>query len=156
MMHSRTDLRGFTVIETLTVMLVVSVLTRIVVPQFQDVRLMAQATQIAADFNVVHIAAEEFFSEHHHWPEDTGPGELPAELAPYLNDGFTFTRDAYRIDWENWVLPDGTPKHPETRVLLGVSVTTDNPALGFAVAELLKERARLTLGERYTFIFEAM
>lgn len=155
-MSPRPDLRGFTVIETVTVMLIVSVLTRIVVPQYQDVRLMAQATQIAADFNVVHIAAEEFFSEHHRWPEDTGPGEVPEELAPFLNEGFTFEKDTYKIDWENWVLPDGTPKHPETRVLLGVSVTTDNPALGHAVSELLRDRAKLTLGSRYTFIFEAM
>lgn len=155
-MKTRPNLRGFTVIETVTVMLVVSVLTRIVVPQYQDVRLMAQATQVAADFNVVHIAAEEFFSEYHRWPADTGPGEVPPDLVPYLNKGFTFARDAYQIDWENWVLPDGTPKHPETRVLLGVSVTTDDPALGFAVSDLLKDRAKLTLGERYTFIFEAM
>ncbi|RMH12214.1 MAG: type II secretion system protein [Gemmatimonadetes bacterium] len=146
---------GFTLIETMTVLLVMSVVTRIAVPEVQEVRTRARAAAVAADFNVIHVAAENYHDDHNAWPPDTGPGVVPPELTTYLPDGFTFERAGYTLDWENWTLPDGLPKHPETHVMLGASVTIDDPLLQHAVTEMLRERARLTLGNRTTFIFVA-
>jgi hypothetical protein len=51
----------------------------------------------------------------------------------------------------------GTPRHPGTGVLPGVSVSTDDPALGRAILDLVGESvARVTLSRHYTLIIAAL
>ncbi len=148
---------GFTMIEVLTVLMIMSVVVRIGIPNYQEVRLRAEAARVVGDFEVVRVAVFNYNADHHTWPRDFGPGVVPPELRPYLPEGFTFDRGLYELDWENWILPDGLPKHPETKVLLGISVTTPDPALGHAVEDLLgTSMAHYTLGDNYTFVIEAL
>ena len=89
--------------------------------------------------------------------EDVGPGEVPDGLAPYLPGSYDFDRGAYLLDYENWTLPGGLPKHPNTRTLLGISINTSDAALGQAVVDLLGSAwAHYSLGETYTFVIESM
>lgn len=155
--EGRSNRRGFTMVEALTAMLITSVLVRIAVPNYQDVRLRAMAASVVGDFEVVRVAAFSYNGEHHVWPSDTGPGTVPEALLPYLPEGFDFDRGAYRIDWENWTLPAGLPNHPNTNVLLGISINTADPGLGQAVLDLLgSANAHYSLGETYTFVIESM
>lgn len=150
------DRRGFTLVEGMTVMLILGIVTRIAIPQIQDVRVRAQAAQALGDFRVIEHAAQEYLADNNQPPPDAGTGIVPAGLESYL-EGFTFNKPAYQLDWENWVLPSGLPKHPETRVLLGVSISIDNPVLGEAIVRLVGlNRAHYTLGNKYTFILEAL
>jgi len=145
---------GFTMIEVLTVLMVMSVVVRIGVPQYQGVAIKAEAVQIAADLHVVQTAVNEFQAEHNHWPEDFGPGLVPPELAPYLG-GFRFNRGRYQLDWQNWTLPDGLPNRPNTRAILAVSVVTEDRALGAALKEMLGTNIHsFTIGDTYTFILD--
>lgn len=149
------DRRGFTLVEVLTVVLILSILTRIAIPQMQDVRVRAMAAQALGDFRVIELAAQEYLADNNQPPPDAATGVVPVGLENYL-EGFTFNKPAYQLDWENWVLPGGLPKHPETRVLLGVSISIDDPVLGNAIVRLVGfNRAHYTLGNKYTFIFEA-
>ncbi len=153
----RGDRRGFTIVEGVTVMLIVSVLTRIAIPQVQEVRVRAQAAQVLGDFRAVELAVENYRGVFHQPPADAGTGMVPPGLEDYLQDGFTFVKPAYQLDWENWVLPGGLPKHPETRVLLGVSISVGDPLLGNAIVQLVGvNRTHYTLGNKYTFILEAL
>jgi len=148
--------RGFTLVEAMTTVLVVSTLARIAVPNFQEMKLKARAAEVIAAVQHVSNAAVQYNAETHAWPADTWPGEVPPELEEYV-EAVRFDREGYRLDWENWRLPDGLPKHPETRVLLGVSVVTENPELGNAVVQMLGEgRAHFTMGDSYTFVLEGM
>ena len=148
--------RGFTLVEVLTVMLIVSIVTRIAIPRVQEVRVRALAAQALGDFRVIEHAAQEYSADNHQPPPDADTGVVPEGLESYL-EGFTFNKPAYQLDWENWVLPGGLPKHPETRVLLGVSINIDNPVLGNAIVRLVGiNRAHYTLGNKYTFILEAL
>ncbi len=146
---------GFTMIEVLTVLMVVSVVVRIGIPNYQNVLSRAEAVRAAGDFRVVREALEHYGSEHNGWPRDFGPGQVPPELAPYLQEGFSFNRGHYRLDLQNWSLPDGLPSQPDTRTMLGLSVVTDDTALGAALNELMgPEFPHFAVGGTYTFILD--
>ncbi len=144
---------GTTIVEVVTVMLVVSIITRIVVPQMQDILTRARATEIRASFSVVEEAATRLSVENNRWPEDADAGIVPPELLESLPPGFSFERDRYQLDWENWVLPEGMPGDSTVRRLIGISVTTSDRSLGLALMGMIPLNSKFTLGETYTFIF---
>lgn len=145
---------GFTMIEVLTVLMVMSAVVRIGIPNYQEIRLKAEAIQVVADFHVVRQAVFEYQAENHGWPQDFGPGLVPPELADYL-EGFSFNRGRYQLDWENWALPSGLPSNPDARTILGITIVTQDRALGAALQELLgSTSAHFSLAGNYTFILE--
>lgn len=139
------------------VVLVIGILARMALPAYQSLLLKARAAEALGDINAVRVAAFSYNTETNRWPPDVNRGTVPPELVPYLPDGFTFDREHYRLDWDNWSLPDGTPRYPDIGVLIGVSMTTDNEALGQALLDLVGENAATySIGEHYTFIIEAI
>ena len=152
-MSGRRRKRGFTLVETVTVVMVVSVLTRIAVPQMQEVLTRARATEIRASFRVVEEAATRLSVENNPWPEDATAGVIPPPLVDKLPEGFSFDREGYQLDWENWILPGGMPNDPTVRGLIGISITTSDRALGLALLDVIPINAKFSLGETYTFIF---
>lgn len=147
--------RGFTMVELLTVTMVMGTLARMAVPNFHDMLLKARATEVLGDFETVRVAVMSYHADHLQWPTDGYTGQVPAGLAPYLPEGFTFDQPGYRLDWENWMLPDGLPGDPQSGVLLGISVVTPDRELGQAVMDLLgASMAHYALGDTYTFVVE--
>ncbi len=134
-------------------MLVMSIITRIAIPQFQEILTRARATEIRATFDVVEDAANRLIVQNHPWPEDADAGVVPPELRPSLPPEFSFERGRYQLDWENWVLPKGMPGDSTVRRLIGISVTTSDRSLGLALMDMVPLNAKFTLGETYTFIF---
>lgn len=145
--------RGFTLVEVVTVMMIVSVLTRIAIPQMQEVLTRARATEVRASFSVVEEAATRLSIENEPWPDDTDAGVVPPELVDMLPTNFSFDRERYQLDWEHWILPGGMPGDPAIRGLIGISITTSDRALGIALMDLIPTNAKFELGETYTFIF---
>ena len=133
--------------------MVVGVVTRIAVPQMQEVLTRARATEIRASFGVVEEAATRLSLENQPWPADAEAGVVPPELRDALPDGFSFDRQRYQLDWENWALPQGMPGNPSVRSLIGISVTTSDRSLGLALLDVIPLNAKFSLGETYTFIF---
>ena len=76
--------RGFTIVEAVTTMMIVSVLTRIAMPQMQEVLTRARATEVRASFSVVEEAATRLSIENNPWPNDTDAGVVPPELVDML------------------------------------------------------------------------
>ena len=74
-------------------MLLVGVLTRIAMPQMQDVLTRARATEIRATFAVIEEAATRLTVENQPWPQDADAGVVPAALSRNLPQGFSFTID---------------------------------------------------------------
>ena len=149
------DPRGFTMVEVLTVAVVMGTLVRIAIPNFHEILLKARAAEVMGDFEVVRVAVMSYHADHLRWPDDGYTGQVPAGLAEYLPPNFDFDGPGYRLDWENWVLPNGLPRSPGTGVLLGISVVTDDRELGQAVLDLFGgSMASYALGDAYTFIIE--
>ncbi len=146
---------GFTMIEVLTVLMITSVVVRIGIPNYQGVLSRTEAVRAAGDLRVVQEALEAFRSDHQDWPRDSGPGQVPPELVPHLQDGFSFNRGRYRLDFQSWEIPDGLPSRPGARALLGLSIITEDPLLGAALEEILgTEFPHFTLAGNYTFVLD--
>lgn len=145
---------GFTFVELLTVTVLVGTLARISAPGVHDVLLDARAASVVGDIDVVRVAALGHQADHFTWPADAGPGDVPPGLAPYLPEAFDFQGPGYVLDWDVWPLPDGLPGAPGTRLLLAVTVVTEDRALGLAVAEAMGGGTHFSLGSRYTFLVE--
>lgn len=146
---------GFTMVEVLTVAVVVSTLVRMSVPGFHGVLLKARAAEVAGNVEVVRVAVASYHADRHEWPADGYTGQIPAGLEPYLPDGFSFVRAGYQLDYENWLLPSGIPSNPSLRGLVGISVVTEDRALGQALLDLLGgAMSGYALGDAYTFVIE--
>lgn len=145
---------GFTLVELLTVTVLMGTLARLSAPGVHDVLLDARAASVVGDIDVVRVAALGYYADHFAWPDDAGPGTVPSGLAPYLPEGFDLRGPGYVLDWDVWPLPDGLPGAPDTRLLLAVTVVTEDRALGLAVADALGGGTHFSLGSRYTFLVD--
>jgi len=148
--------RPYSWVEFLALVLGLGVLAGVLVPRAQEARERNVAVQAVSDFDTLRRAAFDYVSAHGAWPADAGPGEVPPGLEPFLPTGFRFTTEEYELDWDHWRLPEGLPRHPEIRTLVGISLTTDLPR----VAEALGRAQDATngvwygLGNRYTYVLE--
>jgi hypothetical protein len=79
---------------------------------------------------------------------------VPPELVQYLPDNYSFLRDGYQLDFENWNLPGGLPGDPGTRTLIGVSIVVDDPNLGGALSELLGSAIIFSVGNTHTVVID--
>ncbi len=148
---------GFTLVELAIALLIIGILVALGVPAYHNALIKARAAEVLGDFNAIKVAAYNYFAEANEWPDDVLAGEVPPELVDYLPPNFSFEKADYNLDWEYWVLPDGTPKHPDTNVLIGISISTDNEELANAVMQLLgPNTAHYTLSNNYTFIIERL
>jgi type II secretory pathway pseudopilin PulG len=148
---------GFTMVELVTVALVMGTLARISVPDVHGALLKGRAAQVIGEFQAVQAAVLDYRSKYGRWPRDSYAGQTPQGLAEFLPPGFSFNGAGYQLDWENWTLPDGLPQSPRPGTLLGISVVTPDRELGTAVTRLLGgTMAHYTLGDKYTFVIERM
>lgn len=145
---------GFTLVELLVVAAIVGILAGLAIPNLRTVLLRARATELAGDLEVVRTAVLQYNGYNHTWPAETGPGAIPGGLAEFLPDAYTFERNGYQLDFENWSLPGGLPGDPSTRRLVGVSVVVTDPTLGNALVELLGSAIVFSVGNTHTVVID--
>ena len=104
--------RGSTVVEAVTLLLLVGIITRVAIPPMGYVLTRARATEARATFSAVEGAANRLALENLPWPPDAAAGVVPVALRQRLPPGFSFDHDNYQLDWQNWTLPDGLPGNP--------------------------------------------
>lgn len=105
MIRSRAS-RGFSLVELLTVLTIVSVLVRLSLPAVASYRRQAVAAQVMNDFHVVRGAAYAQFEATGRFPPEAAPGALPEGAASFLPGGFSFRKPAYELDWDHVALAD--------------------------------------------------
>jgi len=152
----RSPSRGFSLVELMIVLMIVGILLRLSLPAYNNLVRNARAAQVAADFNTVRAAAFAYHAATNAWPPESGTGVVPPTLVTYLPPGFSFVKSTYSLDWENWVLPAGTPQYPSTQVMLGISVSTTDSKLGNSVVSILGQNtAHYTMNTSYTFVISS-
>ena len=72
-----TGRRGFTMIELLTVILVIAVLAGISLLKFLDLRNTARAAEVVGDFRTVMVAAYNYHADNETWPPESPAGAPP-------------------------------------------------------------------------------
>lgn len=155
---TRSAQAGFTLVEVLIVTAVIGIIAAVAIPSLLQARLQARAAAIVADFHSVQHAALEFFLDHNRFPPDRQPCEEPVELQHYIGSTLLWrpAGEQFCYDWENWVRPDGTPMHPQTGILIGFSVVTQDIRLVAAIRKSSGLEVRRTVGNNYTFVIEAI
>jgi prepilin-type N-terminal cleavage/methylation domain-containing protein len=142
--------RGFTFIEILVVMIVLSILSGLAVLKYMDLRHRALSASATADLQAVRLAAYSTWYEHGVWPGEVGAGVIPGGLAPYLPSGFSFSKPEYTLDWDNFVPPGGGPSGG---MQLGVVVSSSNARLMKALQNSLGNKAPFfAVGGTLTFV----
>ena len=147
--------RGFTFVEIMLAMVIVALLSTIAVPKYIDLKRRASTTNVIADFQVVRVAVLNFYGDSSYFPAESPPGEVPAGLKKYLPVGFDFHGNGWTLDYENWDLaptagPNGEP------VLVGVTVTSDDPVLAETTSRVLGNVPQIVYGDAYTFVISGM
>jgi prepilin-type N-terminal cleavage/methylation domain-containing protein len=142
--------RGFTFVELLIVMIVMSLLAGLAVLKYIDLRHRALSAQATADLQAVRLAAYSKYYETGSWPLEVGAGTTPAELIQYLPQGFSFTRTEYVMDWENFLPPDG---QPTGSMQIGVVLSSNNNRLMQVLMQTLGNKAPFFIvGGNITFV----
>jgi prepilin-type N-terminal cleavage/methylation domain-containing protein len=118
--------RGFTFIEILVVMIVLSILAGLAILKYIDLRHRALTTSAIADLQAIRLAGYSAWYEHGVWPAEVGAGVVPGGLVPYLPGGFEFSKPEYTLDWDNFVPPGGGPSGA---MQLGVVITSTDSRL---------------------------
>jgi len=145
---------GFTLIEMLVVAAIIGILAGLAIPNMRTILLRARATELAGDMDVVRVATQSYQADNHAWPPEAAAGVVPPELVDYLPDNYSFVRDGYELDFENWSLPSGLPGDPNTRTLIGVSVVVTDQTLGNALVELLGSAIIFSVGNTHTVVID--
>jgi prepilin-type N-terminal cleavage/methylation domain-containing protein len=141
---------GFTIVELLTVMIVLGLLAGIALLKYIDLRHRARAAEAASDLNTIRLAAYSAMYETGTWPAEVGPGIVPPGMVPYLPRSFTFDKPEYMIDWENFVPPGGGPSGG---LQLGVVVTSSQPRIERALQQVLGDKLPfIVAGNTLTFV----
>jgi prepilin-type N-terminal cleavage/methylation domain-containing protein len=118
--------RGFTFVEILITIIVLSVLSSLALLKYIDLRHRALSASATADLQAIRLAAYSVWYEHGTWPAEVAAGAVPPGLGPYLPGGFSFTKPEYTLDWDNFVPPGGGPSGG---MQLGVVLTSTNTRL---------------------------
>ncbi len=95
------DQRGFTFIELLVVLTILSLLTGLAMPQYQLVRKRARAAEAVGAITVVRHAAFAYNEATGQWAPGGSTGQVPAELANYLPNGFSFSQRDFDLAWRH-------------------------------------------------------
>lgn len=141
---------GFTFIEMLIVMIVLGLLASLAVLKYIDLKNRALTAQASADMDAVRLAAYSTWYETGSWPTEVGAGVLPAEMAPYLAKGFTFSRPEYTLDYENLAPPGGGPS---ASMQIGVILSSTNPRMQLALEQTLGNKGPYFItGSNLTFV----
>ncbi len=146
--------RGVTLIELLTVLVVIGILANVALPLYRNVAEKADAAKVMSDYNAVKVAAFSYFSEHNTFPASGPSGVVPPTLVDFLPEGFKFTYGNATYRWRRWALPNGAPGGGTQQWVLGFTVASPNPFLLRAIERQYKGRITQSVNGQLTIVID--
>ena len=92
---------GFTVLELMTVIVVIAILVVVVAPAFPYLQARAQKTRCLANLRSLHVAANTYIQDNQHWPQIPSQGYEDSAAATAWINAFS----PYGLSQINWVCP---------------------------------------------------
>jgi len=98
--------KGFTLIETMAVLLIIGTLMNVAIPNYLISIKKAKAASIVSDIMIIRDAAISMYTETGKWPADELWGVIPSGLSGYLPGKFTFSllpKQDVRYSFDNYI-----------------------------------------------------
>jgi prepilin-type N-terminal cleavage/methylation domain-containing protein len=120
-----TSRRGFSLVEIMVVVLILSVLGTLAVPSVARLQRRAKTATIVSDFRVFATAFETYSHETGRWPSEVAAGAIPAVMATRLNRTAWLRRTPMggKYNWESNQTHFGT----QIRAAIAISSATGAP-----------------------------
>lgn len=118
---------GYTIIELLTVLVILGALATIAMPYYWDTRHNAVAAGIVSDYNNVRVSALGYRASTAQLPPTAPWGTTPPELENAL--GFSFDRTNYDYRWQVWSGTSLGGDFTNAGQVAGLSVRSADPRL---------------------------
>ncbi len=95
--------RGFPLVELLTTMSIIGLLSSIAVPKYQTLRQRAVAAEVVVNMRTLRLGAFQYNEASGGWPRTAALGRVPNGVGPYLSgNGLAVMRGAnYLIGWSS-------------------------------------------------------
>lgn len=140
------DRRGFTIVELLTVMIVISILAGLAITRYVDLKDRAIAARATSDLDNVRLAAYNAMYNVGDWPPEEAAGVVPPALKPLLSNGFNFSTPDYTLDWENLGGGGGGMQ-------VGITVTSTNTHLMHMLTQMIGNKGPfIAVGDQVTLV----
>lgn len=152
-MSRRRSQGGFTLIELMIVICILSILVRISLPAYKGIQRDALASQVLGDFNTIRAAAVAQYEATGAYAADSPNGVVPGGMAPYLPGNYSFTKVPYSLDWENFAINDSSSSTPMAGMVLALTVTAGDSLLGRQILHMVGANCtHWSIGESHTFV----
>jgi len=120
---------GFTLIEMMTVFVVLGVLASVALPTYNQTRVKAEAASVIGDYGVIRVAAIQHFAQAGGYPGNAGWARVPAEFVDDLPAGFGFRHGRVDYRWRRWATPSGMLRGQNSPGLIGIELRTTDRVL---------------------------
>ena len=114
------DRKGVSLIELLTVLVIISIIAAVARPLLRDVIVKARAAMQSATCSSFGWRVQ-LQTDEQSWPSESGGGVVPPGLEVYLRRTSTWVTSDYTLDFDNW---GGSP------FMVGVTLITPDTVLG--------------------------
>ena len=135
--------RGFSLVELAVVVLIIGILAALAQPHYNQMRTRAQAAQAVSELDNLRSAVLRFQGLNHAWPPEAAVGVIPVGLQAQLQDGYSFIRSGYTLDYDYW---GGVP------FMVGVTLVTTDTDLGDMLMQIVGSMWQS--GDRYSMVIE--
>lgn len=146
--------RGFTLIEILVTLAIVSVLASLAIPSIGGAKRRAHAARVIGDFNAIRVATMDHYAANSTYPATAGVGTVPPALVRSLPGRFSFRYGAVTYRYRRWALANGLPTNPRQAVLVGVEVTTTDRKLMTSIKGIYRGSLAFGTATAVTFVIE--
>ncbi|HEX2860008.1 MAG TPA: type II secretion system protein [Lacunisphaera sp.] len=137
----RSAAAGFSLVELMIAVLIISLLFFMAVPTYQRIQRKARATTVVNDFRVFGAAFQAYAHEKGSWPAEVPPGVVPDGVSKQDIQTEVWSKPTSmggKFDWENnQAHPGGTGPGGRWRAALAITGTSDAPLL--LDADLMEE-----------------
>jgi len=148
------DRRGVTLVELLTVVVVIGILANIAMPLYRNVTERADAAKIISDYHAIQVAAYSHFAANNSFPPTAPEGQVPPLLVPFLPEGFRFTYKTATYRWRRYSLPSGPPGGGSQPWVVALTVKSPDQVLLDALNNQFRGIVTGYVGGSLTMLFE--